>query len=249
MNAAAELTLKALDAHGGAAWSYYREALSTACRKAPPPFGTKAYGRIYRDVAKDPGWMAMSLIENAQGEAEGSGHLWDLAACTEDVRVAARVKAHAIDESRHAKAYVAMLNLVFPGIVDDASLAQLTKLSPGYTKTSPLEPHEGSAYASAVTLDDLIQMNIAEIRTLVHHLMQRPMLLEHCPPKHRRRLMGLHDKLRLDEVRHIAYTALLIDEFARRGKPDLVKRLMQERMSDFNAITNEDLGRGVFEPL
>jgi hypothetical protein len=29
----------------------------------------------------------------------------------------------------------------------------------------------------------------------------------------------------------------------------VVKRLMQERMSDFNAITNEDLGRGVFEPL
>jgi hypothetical protein len=26
-----------------------------------------------------------------------------------------------------------------------------------------------------------------------------------------------------------------------------VKRLMQERMSDFNAITNEDLGRGVFD--
>jgi hypothetical protein len=27
------------------------------------------------------------------------------------------------------------------------------------------------------------------------------------------------------------------------------KQLMQDRMSDFNAITNEDLGRGVFEPL
>ena len=249
MNPAAELTLKALDAHGGAAWCYYREALSTACRKAPPPFGTKAYGRIYRDVAKDPGWMAMSLIENAQGEAEGSGHLWDLAACTEDVRVAARVKAHAIDESRHAKAYVAMLNLTFPGVVDNELNAQLTKLSPGYTQQSPLVPHEGSAYASAITLDDLIQMNIAEIRTLVHHLLQRPMLLEHCAPGQRRRLARLHDKVRLDEVRHIAYTAALIDEFARRGKPDAVKRLMQERMSDFNAITNEDLGRGVFEPL
>ena len=27
------------------------------------------------------------------------------------------------------------------------------------------------------------------------------------------------------------------------------KQLMQDRMSDFHAITNEDLGRGVFEPL
>lgn len=52
--------------------------------------------------------------------------------------------------------------------------------------------------------------------------------------------------MRLDEVRHIANTASLIDEFARRGKSDAVKRLMQEQMSDFNAIPNEDLGSGMF---
>jgi len=59
----------------------------------------------------------------------------------------------------------------------------------------------------------------------------------------------LHDRLRLDEVRHIGYTAKLIEEFANRGEADAVKRLMQERMADFNAITNEDLGRKVFEPV
>src|ERR1700687_3509513 len=91
VNTAAELTLKALRVHGGAAWSHYCDALITACRKAPPPFGTKNYGKIYRDVAKDPGWMAISLIQNAEGEGEGSGHLWDLAACTPDPRVAAHV--------------------------------------------------------------------------------------------------------------------------------------------------------------
>ena len=249
MNNAAELTLESLRAHYGAAGPYYREALIAACRKAPPPFGTKKYEKIYRDVAKDPNWMAMSLIQNAQGEGEGSGHLWDLAACTPDVRVAAHIKAHAIDESRHAKAYLAMLDLTFPDVVDNELRAQLDTLSPGYNQRSPLEPHEGSAYASAATLDDLIQMNIAEIRTLVHHLIQRPMLLAYCAPERRHRLALLHDRLRLDEARHIGYTATLIEEFAQRGKADAVKRLMQERMSDFNAITNEDLGRGAFEPL
>ena len=249
MNIAAKLTLDALSVHGGSAWSNYRDALIAACRKAPPPFGTKDYGKIYRDVARDAGWMAISLIQNAQGEGEGSGHLWDLAACTPDVRLAAQVKAHAIDESRHAKAYVAMLDLTFPGVVDDEFHAQLSSLSPGYTQRSPLEAHEGSAYASAITLDDLIQMNIAEIRTLVHHILQRPMLLGHCAPERRRRLARLHDSLRLDEVRHIAYTAALIEEFAHRGEAGTVKRLMQERMSDFNAITNQDLGRNVFEPV
>jgi hypothetical protein len=249
VNIAAGLTLKALRVHVGAEWPHYRDALITACRKAPPPFGTEDYDKIYRDVARDPSWMAISLIQNAQGEGEGSRHLWDLAACTPDVRVAAQVKAHAIDESRHAKAYVAMLDITFPGVVDNEIHAQLTRLSPGYTQRSPLAPNEGSPYASAITLDDLIQMNIAEIRTLVHHLLQRPMLLGHCAPARRRRLARLHDSLRLDEVRHIAYTAALIEEFAHRGEAGAVKRLMQERMSDFSAITNEDLGRNVFEPV
>ena len=246
MNIVADLTRDALRVHGGAAWPRYFDALITACRKAPPPFGTEDYGEIYRDVAGDPSWMAISLIENAQGEGEGSRHLWDLAACTPDAHVASQVKAHAIDESRHAQAYVAMLNLTFPGIVDDELHAQLASLSPGYTQKSPLEPQEGSPYASTITLDDLIQMNIAEIRTLVHHRLQRPMLLEHCAPERRRRLARLHDRLRLDEVRHIAYTAALIEEFAQRGEAGTVKRLMQERMSDFNAITNKDVGRVVF---
>ena len=249
MNIAAELILEALREHGVVAWLHYGDALVTACRKAPPPFGTKNYEKIYRDVAKDPKWMVVSLIQNAQGEGEGSAHLWDLAACTPDVRVADQVKAHAIDESRHAKAYVAMLDLTFPGLVDNEFRAQLTSLSPGYTQRSPLEPHVGSPYASAITLDDLIQMNIAESRTLVHHILQRPMLLGHCPAHHRRRLARLHDSLRSDEVRHIAYTAALIEEFARRGEAGAVQRLMQERMSDFNAITNEDLGRSAFEPV
>lgn len=249
MNLVAELTVKALRAHGVAAWPHYRDALITACRKAPPPFGTRAYGEIYRDAARDPCWMVLSLIQNAEGEGEGSRHLWDLAACTPDARVAPQVKAHAIDESRHSRAYVAMLDLTFPGVVDDECHARLIALSPGFTQRSPLQPRDGSAYASPITVDDLIQMNIAEIRTLVHHLLQRPVLLGYCAPERRRRLAHLLDALRLDEIGHIAYTAALIEEFARSGEAGAVKRLMQERMSDFNAVTNQELGRNVFESV
>jgi hypothetical protein len=141
-----------------------------------------------------------------------------------------------------------MLNLAFPDLADNDLRAPLASLSPGYNQRSRFEAIQGSAYASAVTLDDLIQMNIAEIRTLVHHIIQRPMLLPYCAPERRDRLARLHNRLELDEGRHIGYTAALIEEFATRGKADAVKRLMLERMSDFNVITNEDLGRGAFEP-
>lgn len=249
MNVIAALTLKALRAHGGSAWPRYREALITACRTSPPVFGARDYGEIYRDAAVDPYWMARSLLTNAEREGEGSGHLWDLAACTPDARVAAQITQHAIDESGHSRAYIALLDLAFPGAVDDEFHAQLLTLSPGYTALSPLRPHEGSPYAHPITVDDLIQMNIAEIRTQVHHLLQRPMLLAHCAPGGKRRLARILDALLLDEIRHIAYTAALIEESARGGEAEQVKRLMQERLSDFNAITNEDLGRTVFESV
>jgi hypothetical protein len=92
-------------------------------------------------------------------------------------------------------------------------------------------------------------MNIAEIRTRVHHLLQRPMLLAHCSPERRDRLERILDVLLADETRHIAYTAALIEEFARGGEAESVKRLMQERLSDFNTITIDDLGRNVFESM
>ena len=246
MNIVANLTIKALQTHGSDAWPHYRHALITACKKSPPLFGTRSYGDIYRDAATDPYWLATSLMSNGEREGKGAGQLWDLAACTPDNRVAAQIRQHAIDESRHARVYIALLDLVFPGAVDGEFHAQLATLSPGYTRSSPLLPHGGSPYAHAITLDELIQMNIAEIRTRVHHLLQRPMLLAHCPASHRERLVMILDTLLFDETRHIAYTAALIEEFAGKGDAQRVKQLTQERLSDFNAITNEEMGENVF---
>lgn len=246
MNIIAELTLGALQERGAIPLPNYSEALISACQHAPPLFGSRDYGEIYREAAGDPAWMAMSLVQNAQGEGEGSGQLWNLAASTPDDRVATLVKGHAIDESRHAKAYVAMLRLTFPDVVDDEFHQELKLLSPGYTRNSPLEAEENSPYASAITLDDLIQMNIAEIRTLVHHILQRPMIRVLCAPERRHRLELLHDRLRSDEVLHIGYTADLIEEYAQQGGGKVVKELMHERMKDFNEITFEDLGQAIF---
>jgi hypothetical protein len=249
MNIVAELTLKALRPHGSDAWSRYRQALAVACKKSPPPFGTKTYGDIYRDAAADPYWLATSLISNAEREGDGAGHLWDLAACTPDTGIAGQVRQHAIDESRHSRAYIALLDLAFPGAVDGEFHLQLTTLSPGYTHQSPQQAHAGSPFAHSITVDDLIQMNIAEIRTLIHHKLQRPMILAHCARERHVRMVRILDGLLADETRHIAYTAALIDQFARSGEVNRVMRLMQERVSDFNAITSEELSRNVFESV
>ena len=244
MNAVARATLRALAAEGIPALPSYRRALVSACAKYPPAFGRKSYADYYRRQARDPDWVALSLATNAQGEGDGAEHLWDLAASTPDAEVARQIQQHAVDEARHSRGYVTLLGLIFPKQTDAQLLAKLKQLSPGYTMKSPLRAHKRSAYSRPATVDEFIQMNIAEMRTRVQHLFQRPVLIGYCPPARRTRVRRILDSLLRDETHHIAYTARLIERAAQAGGPAGVVNLMHERMRDFNEITEGDLKRG-----
>jgi hypothetical protein len=244
LNAVARATLRALAEHGVPALPSYRRALVSACEKQPPAFGRKAYADFYRRSARDPEWVALSLATNAQGEGAGAEHLWDLAASTPDPGVARQIQQHAIDEARHSRGYVTLLGLIFPAQADARTLDSLKKLSPGYTRKDPLEANKRSAYARPATVDEFIQMNIAEMRTRVQHLFQRPVLLGYCPPKQRVRVRRILDSLLRDETQHIAYTARLIERSAKASGAAHVIDLMHERLRDFNQITEGDLARG-----
>lgn len=241
MNAVARATLRALAEHGVPALPSYRRALLAACEEHPPAFGRKAYADLYRRSARDPEWVALSLATNAQGEGAGAEHLWDLAACTPDAHVAEQIRQHAIDEARHSRGYVTLLGLIFPKSVDAELLARLKNLSPGYTRNSRLRAKKGSAYARPATVDELIQMNIAEMRTRVQHVFQRPVLLACCKPARRERVRRILDSLLADETRHIGYTARLIERIARTSGSEAVMSLMHERVRDFNEITDADM--------
>jgi hypothetical protein len=100
----------------------------------------------------------------------------------------------------------------------------------------------GSPYAYPATVDELIQMNIAEIRTRIYHLLQRPVLLHsYCKANQRSRVQQMLDWLLLDETRHIAYTARLIERAAQASAAEQVMELMRERVKDFNEITEEEI--------
>lgn len=226
--------------------NYFR-ALKDACEVFPPPYGEKYYGDIYRGVAGYGEWLASSLVVNAAGEGDGSTRLWELASFTPDKYISDQIKQHSIDEARHARWYLVILDLTFPGAADKTFRSQLETLSPGYTLTSPPATDTSSAFAHAITIDDLIQMNIAEIRTCVHHLLQRPILLVHCSPSRHKKLIRLLDSLLSDEIKHIGYTARLIEDLSAKDFGIFVDALMKERLNDFNEITLADLDNKVFE--
>jgi hypothetical protein len=247
MSSVFELTVTSLRQFGCPSFSVYEQALAAACTREPPPFGRRSYGETYRRIAANPDWMIYSLATSAEREGDGASRLWSLAACTSNGDVSGQVKRHALDEARHARWYLRMMDLTFPGAVDASFRDELNKLSPKYSSRDEPEPLPGSIYSHAVTLDDLIQMNIAEIRTALHHRLQRPMLLAHTPPAHRAQVESLLAPLLRDEVAHVAYTASLIEQRAEAGEADRVMALMTDRMRDFNAITDAELANHVFE--
>jgi hypothetical protein len=223
---------------------FYEKALAAACDACPPPFGRKEYGELYKRSSIDPDWVALSLLTAAQSEGEGARHLWDMAACTADFEIARQMQQHAIDEARHSRGYVTLLGLIFPDSADEQLQARLANLSPGYTLRTPLIASAGSPFAYSATVDELIQMNIAEIRTRIYHVLQRPVLLsDYCHASERSRVRQILDWLLVDETQHIAYTARLIERAARGAGASQVMDLMLERIKDFNEITEEEIAQ------
>jgi rubrerythrin len=219
----------------------YRTALESACETSPPPFGLAWYGDLYRECAADLEWLARSLIENAEKEAFGSSKLWEFAGRISDPEVSEAVRRHAVDESRHAKYYISLLQLAFPKCATPEEFSRLKAISPGYRRSDVPPRTKGAAYLSV--LDELIQMNIGEIRTLVNQLLMAPVLELVCPESNRERLRKLLDSLRNDERLHILYTARLV-EGASIKHENFVQETMSSRLAEFSQITKEEVGVG-----
>ena len=244
MSVVADLTLDALCVLGVEPLPAYARCLRKAFEFDPPPFGMHWYGEKFRGLASDSNWLALSLVQNAQVEGDGSRKLWGLAGRATDVSVADSVRRHAVDESRHALLYMAMLNVAFPNAVDEDLKALLADVSPHYG-THEVPPSLAPSSDSWV-LDELIQMNIGEIRTRIHQLLLRPMIRAHATREFRPNLNRILDILLLDETRHIAYTAKLIEAAASGGRLSYVEHVMTQRVRDFNEITLQEVGEEVF---
>ena len=224
----------------------YFRALYRALQDEPPPFDTIHYADVYRRESENWEWMAISLITNAEREGDGAKRLWSLSACSRDHLTQQLLKRHAVDESRHALLYLAILDLSFPDRIAPAFRTELNLLSPHYAMHQQLFAVKGSPYAKNPTIDEFLQMNIAEIRTTIHHIMQRPALAKLRAVKHKQ-IEAIQNSLLRDELKHVAYTAILIEQIAATLPAGRLERLFCQRFRDFNEITLDELSDGVFD--
>jgi hypothetical protein len=228
-------TLAALRRHGAWPLPHYALALRAACRGSPPPFGRRWYARRFHAHAGNPEWLAVSLLRNAEVEGDGARKIWSLASRTPDPEVAALVRDHAVDESRHALMYLALLRAVFPTALAPGGWAEVRKVSPRFTAQD--RPPRRRAASREQVLDEIVQMNLGEIRTRVNQHLMAPVLAAVCPAPSRPRIARIMRALLDDETRHIAYTARVLDAACARGDGAFVRRTMARRLAEFNALT------------
>jgi len=248
VNAAAELTIAALSDRGNVGLAFYADSLRAATSATNPAYGLAWYGDHYRDVARDPDWFANSLVENAFVEGEGARKLWMLSAQCPDRVIADKVRRHAVDESRHAQYYIRIIDIVFPGSIPAELRPDLDALSPRYLPNS-VPPAGLPRKAEMRVIDELVQMNIGEIRTRINQLLLRPVAHAYCGDREdaRESLQRVLDRLMRDETRHIGYTAEILEAYAGRGLGGLISELFEERMREFDSITQQEVGKGQFD--
>lgn len=244
-NPIVELTKTALHEAGAVGLPFFSDLLARSFSEHAPPFGMRWYGDAFRAQAVDPAWLAQSLLTNAEKEGEGARALWTMAGRSAEPEMAAEIKRHAVDESNHARYYLAMLNLVFPDAAPPSMKPRLDAISPGYGHAD--QPTQALEHTELdIALDELVQMNIGEIRTRVHQLMLQPVLTAHCHPERRQKLAKLMATIIADETRHIAYTAAILERAAEAGHGARIERIMFGRLGQFCALTLREVGEHTF---
>ncbi|MBZ4418452.1 hypothetical protein [Myxococcus sp. RHSTA-1-4] len=246
MNVVAEVTLEALKQHQLGPLERYSECLRNTFEAHPPPFSVAWYGDQFREMARDREWFANIIVGNASTEGWGSGKLWYLAGKTHEEHVSVLIQQHAMDEARHSRMYSSMVERIFPGTVGDALRSELKTLAPIYRADD--KPERLPPYSYQAILDNLLQMNVAEIRTMVNQMLARPVLLTYCPEESKERLTRMLDRLMWDETRHVGYTARLIDEALATGDGDFIRDIAPTRIVQLNELTLEEVGRARTDP-
>lgn len=217
-----ELTIDHLQRYNCQIPELYTDLLQQATEIHPPPHGKGWYGKAYRQAARNADWFADSLVVNAYEEGNGSRQVWEFAGQVDRPEIAELIRQHSIDESRHSAMFATLLDLLFPTKLEAATRAQVKSFCPGYN------PGDLKSIATAAvrisgreTIDQLIQVNLLEIRALILQLLLRPVLLAYAEPQDLAQVTSMCDRFIFDETQHIAYSAYCIGNYGTWGdSPD-----------------------------
>jgi hypothetical protein len=235
---------------------HYSESLRAAFLKVDPVFTRPRYAEFFWHCAsRVPGYVPRVVLANGKAESEGSEKLFELWQGVENQpQVEKGVLAHAADESRHARIFVRLTELAFPGHFLPSTLLEFERSLPDVRRLKTLKVD--LKLPDNFVIDHLVQMNIGEIRTRLHVHLFAPIVYGLTPATNKEAVRRLFEGLVRDEVRHISYTALLMEQWAQGGAATLIRQLYAGRLHTFNKITYtqtqaavDAYGQGLFPDL
>ena len=195
-------------------------------------------------VTTVPGYVQEVVLANAHAESAGSKGLhalWQSVRGLQEVEDG--VERHFRDKSRHSRLFLHLTNLTFPAQFSERDV-ETEKLKLFDATSASTEKAKRSADLP-ILLDNLVQMNIGEIRTRAHMFMIGPVLTALAPSRNEEAVDGILSGLVYDEVSHIGYTACLMEEWCRDGHKRLISDLYATRLTDFNKYTIEQTRRSL----
>ena len=182
-----------------------------------------------------PGWLARVVLANAVAESDGSLkllHLWEGVDYNESVE--GHVLAHARDESRHSRIFLRLAKAAFPRHVHDNEVGHLDSTLPDVRRG---DLTKGERIDEGQLIDHLVQMNIGEIRTRLHMHLFAPAIFAFAPAAAKPTVEKVITSRVRDEIRHIGYTARLLERWAASGERERIAELFRRRLHDFHVFT------------
>ncbi|MES0020611.1 hypothetical protein [Mesorhizobium sp. M0036] len=175
----------------------------------------------------------MSFVTYAHEEADGAERLIALASSVSVVipRAESAVLKHAHDEARHSLCFLDLLECVFPDHMHDREQRRLLERRQKSIFSGRADP----LLSKADIMSEAIRINIGEVKNRVHlSLMQRWVMI-YAPSQHSDQAKHLTDTLIRDEINHIIYTALVMNEAGGVDNPHLANEIYQLEFAAFNA--------------
>ena len=217
--------------------SRYTVLMKDAFKQVEPVFTKPKYVDFFWYCASTvPGWIAEVVLANADAESQGSKKLLDLwKSTTIDKEIEDSILFHAKDEARHSHLFVKLVSIAFPESNTDG---ELSKIKDGLTKINSHDlVKDGVSVSNYDLLDHLVQMNMGEIRTLVHMHFLGPVIFAMTPKESKDKVYTILQGLAKDEVIHIGYTSKLIEDWCNDHNYAKAKQLYHNRLMDFHKLT------------
>jgi hypothetical protein len=216
---------------------FYSDALKAAFMDVEPVFTRRRYAEFFWHCATTvPGYAARVVLANGPAEAGGAKKLFELWQGVDyDSSAEDQILQHARDESRHGRMFVRLATMSFSGLLSQTEGARFEQRLPDVRKRPQVK--STTRIPGDHLIDHLVQMNIGEIRTRLHMHLFAPVVFGVTPEPSRATARRMLESLVSDEVRHIGYTAKLMEGWAKAGDADLIRRLYSGRLRTFNRIT------------